>query len=61
LAIGGMAGRRYAVGNPDNLVAILNCVVRCGDAGWIETAAAAIYEGSADRFIAGAAEQGNHQ
>jgi hypothetical protein len=56
-----MAGRRYAVGNPDNLVAILNCVVRCGDAGRIETAAAAIYEGSADRFIAGAAEQGNHQ
>jgi hypothetical protein len=61
LAIGGMAGRRYAVGNSDNLVAILTCVVRCGDAGRIETAAAAIYEGSADRFIAGAAEQGNHQ
>jgi len=56
-----MAGRRYAVGNLDNLVAILNCVVPCGGAGRIETAAAAIYEGSADRFIAGAAEQGNHQ
>ena len=47
--------------NLDNLVAILNCVVPCGGAGRIETAAAAIYEGSADRFIAGAAEQGNHQ
>jgi hypothetical protein len=48
-------------GNPVNLCAIFDCVVRCGDAGRIETAATAIYEGFADRFIAGAAEQGNHQ
>jgi hypothetical protein len=39
LAIGGLAGRRYVVGNPDNSAAILNCVVRCGDAGRIETTA----------------------
>jgi hypothetical protein len=61
LAIGGSAGRLYVAGNLDNLAAIFSCVVRCGDVGRIETAAAAIYEGSADRFIAGAAEQGNHQ
>jgi hypothetical protein len=48
-------------GNLDDLTTIFSCVVRCGDAGRIETAAAAIYEGSADRFIAGAAEQENHQ
>jgi hypothetical protein len=30
-------------------------------AGWIETAVAAIYEGAASSYIAGAAEQDNHQ
>jgi hypothetical protein len=48
-------------GNLVDLYTAFSCVVRCGDAGRIETAAAAIYEGLADRFIAGVAEQGNHQ
>ena len=45
------------------LIFVQSSVVLCaaGDAGRIETAATALYEGSADRFIAGAAEQGNHQ
>ena len=33
------------------ILAILNCVVRCGDAGRIETAAAGIYEGVASRYF----------
>jgi hypothetical protein len=61
LAIAGAAGRRYLAGNLVNLFTIFGCVVRCGDAVRIETAATAIYEVLADRFIAGAAEQGNHQ
>jgi hypothetical protein len=59
LAIGGWA----AGGLPRvNLIFPLqSLIVRCGDAGRIETAAAGIYEGAASKYLAGAAEQDNHQ
>jgi hypothetical protein len=52
-----------AAGLPEVILIILpqSSIVRCGDVGRIETTAAAIYEGIASRYIAGAAEQGNHQ
>jgi hypothetical protein len=54
---------RLAGGLPEVIPVILlqSLIVRCGDAGRIETTAAGIYEGAAARLIAGAAEQDNHQ
>jgi hypothetical protein len=43
------------------IIPLQSLIVRCGGAGRIETAAAGIYEGTAAKYIAGAAEQDNHQ
>ena len=43
------------------IIPLQSSIVRCGDAGRIETAAAGIYEGAAGKYVAGAAEQDNHQ
>jgi hypothetical protein len=59
LAIGGWVGSWPAGGNPDNLLQSL--IVRCGDAGGLKPQPQGFIEGAAGRYIAGAAEQDNHQ